>query len=90
MATIDPTDSRAAALKRLNDRRDFGSNVVAYVVVNLALVAIWYLTGARYFWPAWILGCWGIGLILHAWSIWGRRPITEEDVRREMTHLQQH
>lgn len=90
MATIDPTDARAAALKRLSERRDFGSNIVAYVVVNLALVAIWYFTGKGYFWPAWVLGCWGIGLVLHAWSIWGRRPITEEDVRREMTHLQQH
>lgn len=88
MTTIDPTDSRAAALKRLSERRDFGSNIVAYVVVNLALVAIWYFTGRGYFWPVWILGCWGIGLVLHAWSIWGRRPITEEDVRREMTHLQ--
>lgn len=90
MATIDPSDARTAALKRLSERRDFGSNIVAYVVVNLALVAIWYFTGKGYFWPAWILGCWGIGLALHAWTIWGRRPITEEDVRREMTHLQQH
>lgn len=90
MTTIDPSDARGAALKRLNERRDFGNNLVAFVVVNAALVAIWYFTGAGYFWPAWILGCWGMGLVLHAWSVWGRRPITEEDVRREMTHLQPH
>ncbi len=90
MTTIDPTEPRAAALKRLNERRDFASNIVAYVVVNLALIAVWYFTGKGYFWPAWILGCWGMGIILHAWAIWGRKPITEEDVRREMTHLQQH
>ena len=88
MATVDPNVTRDAAIKRLNDRRDFGSNIVAYIVVNLAFVAVWYFTGRGYFWPAWILGCWGIGLLLHAWSIWGRRPITEEDVRREMTHVQ--
>lgn len=90
MTTMDPSDSRAAAIKRLNDRRDFASNIVAYVVVNCALIAVWFFTGQGYFWPAWILGFWGIGLVLHAWAIWGRRPITEEDVRREMTHLQPH
>lgn len=88
MTTVDPNDSRTAAIKRLNDRRDFSSNIVSYIVVNAALVLVWYFTGRGYFWPAWILGCWGIGLVLHAWTIWGRRPITEEDVRREMTHLQ--
>lgn len=90
MTTVDLNDSRAAAIKRLNDRRDFSSNIVSYVVVNAALILVWYFTGRGYFWPAWILGCWGIGLVLHAWTIWGRKPITEDDVRREMTHLQPH
>lgn len=88
MTTLDPTDTRKVAIKRLNERRDFASNIVGYVVVNLALLAVWYFTGRGYFWPAWILGCWGMGLLLHAWAIWGRRPVTEDDVRREMAHLQ--
>lgn len=87
MKSLDPTDSRSAAIKRLNERRDFSSNIVAYVVVNLALIAVWYFTGHGYFWPAWVLGCWGIGLVLHAWTIWGRKPITEEDVQREIRHV---
>lgn len=90
MTTLESNDIRAAALKRLNDRRDFASNVVAYFVVNLALVVVWFFTGRGYFWPAWILGCWGMGLLLHAWAIWGRKPITEDDVRREMTRVQSH
>lgn len=88
MTTVDPRDTRAAAIKRLSDRRDFESNFIAYAVVNLAFLAIWYFTGRGYFWPAWILSFWGVGVLLHAWSIWGRRPITEQDVRREMTHLE--
>lgn len=90
MATVDPTDSRAAAIKRLNDRRDFASNLVAYVVINLGLLAVWFFTGGGYFWPAWVLGCWGMALLLHAWTIWGRKTITEEDVQREMHHAQSH
>lgn len=88
--TIDPNEVRQAAIKRLNERRDFVSNIVAFIIVNAAFVAVWYFTGRGYFWPAWILGCWGMGLVLHAWSIWGRRPITEADVQREMRNLQPH
>lgn len=90
MNAIDPSDVRKLAVKRLNDRRDFANHVVAYFVINAVLVAIWYFTGAHYFWPVWILGCWGMGLLLHAWSLWGSKPITEDDVRREMSRLQPH
>ncbi|HET9095576.1 MAG TPA: 2TM domain-containing protein, partial [Candidatus Baltobacteraceae bacterium] len=69
-------------------RRDFSSNIVSYIVVNAALLLVWYFTGRGYFWPAWILWCWGVGLLLHAWTIWGRKPITEDDVRRERARLQ--
>ena len=33
---------------------------------------------------AWLLGLWGAGLVMHAWEVWFRRPITEEDIRREL------
>jgi hypothetical protein len=55
--------------------------------VNAALVAIWAFTGAGYFWPAWVLGLWGIGLILNAWDVFWRRPITEADIDREVKKL---
>ncbi|HVC42856.1 MAG TPA: 2TM domain-containing protein [Candidatus Saccharimonadales bacterium] len=82
--TTDPADARAAAVKRLSARRDFAAHAVAFVVVNVAIVAIWFATGHGYFWPAWVLGAWGVGLALHAWDVYGRRPISEEDIRREM------
>ena len=73
-----------AARKRLGDRRDFGAHVVSYVVVNAFLILIWAITGAGYFWPAWVLGGWGIGLVLHAWDVFFRREITDADVEREV------
>lgn len=72
------------ARKRVADRRDFGSHLVAYVVVNGALILIWLATGAGYFWPAWVLGAWGIGLVLHAWETFLRRPITNADIEAEV------
>lgn len=81
----DTTDStREAAIKRLKQRREFGQNLVSYVVINAFLVGIWFFTGHGYFWPAWVLAGWGIGIALHAWALFGQRPITEADIEREM------
>ncbi len=82
--TTDPADARAAAVKRLTARRDFAAHLLCYVVFNAALIVVWLVTGHGYFWPAWVLGAWGVGLAMHAWDVYGRRPITEEDIRREM------
>jgi hypothetical protein len=81
---IEVVDEREAARRRLQARRDFGSHLVSYVVVNVFLVVVWAVTGAGYFWPIWILAGWGIGLVLHAWDVFWRRPVTEADVDAEM------
>ena len=74
----------AEAKKRVTDRRDFGSHLVVYLVVNAFIVAIWVVTGAGYFWPAWLMGMWGIGLVLHGWEAFVRRPVTDDDVAAEL------
>jgi hypothetical protein len=61
-------------------------DLVAYVVVNLALIGAWAATGFGYFWPGWILGIWGVFLLLDAWNLYYRRPVTEEEIDREMRH----
>ena len=76
---------RDAAVKRIKDKRDFKTHVVTYVVVNLFLVGVWAISGGGYFWPGWVMAGWGIGLVLHGWQTYrGDRPITEEDIQREM------
>jgi hypothetical protein len=42
------------------------------------------MTGAGYFWPAWVLVGWGAGLVLHAWEVLLRRPVTEADIDEEL------
>ena len=84
----EPLDAeRELARKRLQDRREFASHAVAYVVINSFLIAIWAMTGAGYFWPVWVLAGWGAGLVLHAWETFVRRPITEADVEAELRRL---
>ena len=78
-------DEREAARRRVQAKRDFGSHLVAYVVLNAFLVLVWAVTGAGYFWPIWVIGGWGIGLVLHAWDVHWRRPVTDADIDAEMT-----
>lgn len=80
--------TREQALERLKKRRDFQGHVVAYLVVNAALWAIWAVTGGDYPWPAWVTGGWAIGLLLNFWEVYMRTPITDADVEREMARLQ--
>ena len=76
---------RDAAYRRIKARRELASHAVAYVVVNAFLVGVWWVTSrGGYFWPVWVLGGWGVGLAFNAWDVLGRRPITAEDIDREM------
>ena len=77
-------DERSLAIKRLKAKREFRSHVGTYVLVNLLLIGIWAATGAGYFWPIWAILGWGIGIGFHAWSTFGEKPLTEEEIQREI------
>ena len=78
-------EARRLAHKRVKARRDLGAHAVTYIVVNAFLVVVWWFTDqGGYFWPAWVLAGWGIGLALNAWDVLMRRPISESDIEREM------
>ena len=76
----DRERARARVEKKHKLRADFG----AYVVINAALVVAWAVAGFGYFWPGWILGIWGVFLILDAWNVYYRRPVTEAEVDDEL------
>jgi len=58
-----------------------------YGVVNAMLTGIWAMAGGGYFWPAWVLLGWGVGLVLNVWDVYFRRPVTEHDIQREIERL---
>ncbi len=80
----DVDGAREQARKRLQAKRDLGSHLVSYLVINALLVGTWAVTGGGYFWPGWVLGLWGAGLLMHAWEVLWRRPITEAGVDAEL------
>jgi uncharacterized membrane protein len=78
---------REQAIRLVNKKRDFRTHVVAYVLVNAMLVAIWAITGADFFWPVFPILGWGIAVAFNAWDVYGRKPLTEEEIEREMRRL---
>ena len=81
-----PTTSadRDRARKRLESRRSLSADAVAYVVVNGFLVVVWALSGRGYFWPVWVMGAWGVGLVMHVWDAYFRKSVTEADIDAEL------
>jgi 2TM domain len=84
MATDATEKQREAAIERLKAKRAFQANVVSFVVINAFLIGIWAVSGGGFFWPIFIILGWGFGLLMHAWQVYGKHGITEDDVQREI------
>jgi hypothetical protein len=86
--SVTPDVLREAARKRLEERRGFIPHLIVYVLVNTGLIVIWATVANQgFFWPGFVLGFWGIGLVMHAWNAFFSKPITEADIEREMERL---
>ncbi len=72
------------ARKRVERKRKFRADLVAYVVINAFLIGVWVAGGMGYFWPAWVLAGWGVLLVLDAWNVFYRRPVTPTDIENEL------
>ena len=77
---------REIARRRIEKRRGLTGGMVASVVINAFLVGVWALSGRGYFWPAWIMAAWGVGMLLGIWD-YLRGPVTEADIDRELSRL---
>jgi hypothetical protein len=79
---------RARAVSRLRRERDLRLHARIYLAVNAMLVLIWAVGGGGFFWPVFPMLGWGLGLGFHAWDVRWRKPIGEEEIRREVERLQ--
>jgi 4-hydroxybenzoate polyprenyltransferase len=61
-------------------------HLLVYTLVSALLWGIWALTGAAFPWPLIVMG-WGVGVVMNAYEVYGRAPIREEDIQREIERL---
>lgn len=72
------------ARKRVERKRKFAADLVAYAVINGFLIVIWAIGGFGYFWPGWVLAGWGLLLALDGWNAYYRRPISQAEIEKEL------
>ena len=87
MASEIDDDLRHVARKRLEDRRGFVPHLLMYLLVNAGLVWIWAMTSQGFFWPGLVMVFWGIAVVMHFWTAFISRPVTESEVEREVQRL---
>jgi hypothetical protein len=77
-------DEYLTTATQLQRWRDFISHLTAYLVVNAIFIALWAISGRSFFWPAFPLIGWGVGLSFQHFSEVLRGPITDDQVQRRL------
>ena len=81
---MDETERRAEAMKRVRRKRDFQHQAVTLAAVSVLLIVIWAASGQGFLWPAFPIAAFALALATQAWHVYGEKPITEEQIQREM------
>ncbi|MFV8375568.1 2TM domain-containing protein [Flavobacterium sp. LB1P71] len=67
------------AKKRVEEIKGFYGNLVAYIVVNIGLLAINLLTSPKHLWFYWPMLGWGIGVVFHGMKVFNYMPFIGKD-----------
>jgi 2TM domain len=81
---VDESERRADAKRRIKRKRDFQRQAVTLAAVSVLLIIIWAATGQGYFWPAFPIAAFALALAINAWHVYGDKPISEDEIQREM------
>lgn len=78
-------EQRQRAIGRIRAKRHFWLHVAFFAAMAVYFVFLWAQSSASFFWPVWALIGWGMGLVAHAYHVFGwERPISEERIQREI------
>lgn len=84
------TTIREHAIRRIRARQQFYAHLTLFAAMGAYLVYLWSRSGADFFWPAWALIGWGIGIASHGVHVFGwRTAISEERIDREVARLRE-
>jgi hypothetical protein len=79
------------AKARVESIREFYGHLAVYIVVNLGIFLINLVTSPGAWWFYWPLFGWGIGVLIHAFSVFGEQRFLgksweERKIREYMEH----
>jgi len=91
---MDEQTKYQEAKERVEEIKGFYFHLITYIVINAVLVVINLLTSPEYLWFIWPIIGWGVGLVIHAITVfgnlWGKsweerkiKEIMEKDRRGE-------
>jgi 2TM domain len=82
-------DLRAKAIRRIKRKRDFLGHIAVFLVINAGLWVVWAVDDADTddLWPAWVTGIWLVILVLDAFKVYGERPISDQQIDKEMRRI---
>lgn len=69
----------AAALHHVRKIRGFYGHLAQYVIVISGLTILNLFTSPKYFWAIWPAMGWGMGVLFHGMSVFGRLPFMNAD-----------
>jgi len=68
-------ERRERAMQRVGELKGFYSHLSVFLLINLLLVIINYVTSPGYWWFYWVTLAWGVALLFHAAHVFGRGKI---------------
>lgn len=71
------------AFKYVRNLRRFYMHVLKYVVVTLILLAINLFFTPQHLWVLWVIGGWGLGVLLHAARVFGANGLLGPEWERQ-------
>jgi len=76
------------AKKRVEAKRSVTIHFMTYVIIMVFLTAIYWVTDTGgYFWPIWPMMGWGVGVAIHAATVFASLKNFDSEVEKEFIKL---
>jgi len=67
------------ARRRVEELKGFYSHLIVYIIVNVFLAIINFITTQEFWWFLFVTFSWGIGLAVHGLSVFAKRGIFSKE-----------
>jgi hypothetical protein len=76
---MEQVEKQNRAKKKVQELKGFYSNLFTYLIVNLVLIIVNFITSPNNLWFYWVTIFWGLGIVIHAFSVFGKNKMLGDD-----------